>query len=476
MRKFNVLCLAAIVVAGFSNKAEAQAAAAPAAAAPAPDLCALMPVPPRSRSFCAQKRAAEEAAKVEKKCTDADGTFDAKKHPSCNFGDKEKTNCEAGLDDGSGSVSPGTAGIWNAKAGSCVFDGTRQDMGFCLPPKAARGEAPREIFADFACYVYDSARGWRQGSGGVDEKRVRRIVDASERELNKELVVRDTKIGELAVAVNGDKDKNPGLVAQVAGLTTQAAEFDKGLNGVGSRVDAVEAEAKKAGETVKDHGEHLEALDGHYGQMAAALGQLGQQNLQLVGLVGKLADRGFLFSVGPAGFIASGSELKATVGKDARLVRGSYLRGGGLSLGLDYLSGGPSVVGAFVLVSTATSDGANSSSTSSTFDGSLIMPGVQYLRALDKNWSVGGFAAFQMSRAGSLLLSPRASGMGAVIGLAGRGNLTLSDRFRLMIEPKLGLGYEVAAASVAVAGQNKPVSDGGLMLFGSAELRLGYKP
>lgn len=479
-----VFCLAVILAVGFSNKADAQAAAAAAPAAPAitpPDLCAMVPVPAPQRGFCAAKRLADEAAKAEKKCTDAQGKWDAMKRPQCDFSEVEKKNCEAGLNDGNNNVASGTAGVWDARNKSCVFDGTRPDMGFCLPSGARLGEVPRETFNDFKCWVYNAARRGPAG-GGVSAATVDKKIVAALEPVKISLTETKAAVVRLGTELGAIRDVNTSQNEALGAFKSELYGYDKNVVKSDGSTDTeyvagleelvrgrdVEKDDGKGGKEIVHQDGLVDATRAHRVSINRAWGEL--ELLQR-----RLNANGMLFSVGVGGFLASGGELKAKVGDKSHLVRGSFLRGGGLSLGLDFLSG-PSTTGAFLLVSTATSDGAGSSGAVTTFGGSALTAGVQHLRTLDDNWAFGGFAAFQSSRVGSLLLSPRASGMGTLVGVVARGALGLSDRFRLIVEPKVGLGYEWTAASVEVEGKSKPASVDDLMLFGSLELRLGYRP
>lgn len=477
-----VLCLAVIVSVGFSNKADAQAAAAAAPAVPVitpPDFCVLMPIPAPQRGICALKKANEELAKIEKKCMDNGGAWDAAKRPQCDFSDTEKKYCEDGLKDSNGDEIPGSKGVWDTRNKSCVFDGTRPDMGFCLPSGARLGDAPRprESFDGFRCWVYNAARRGPASAGlsaSAVDKKIAAVVDPVKNSLTetKAAVVRlETK---QKASEEVDASQNEALGA----FKSELYGYDKDVPKPDGSTDTEHVpglEELVRGRDTDDGSGKIVHQDGLVDATRAHRVSINRAWGELELLQRQLNAQGLLFSVGISGFLANGGELNVKVGDASRLVRGSFLRGGGLSLGLDFLSG-PSTTGGFVVISTATTDGAGSSGSVTTHDGSAVTVGVQHLRALDNNWSVGGFAGFQSSRVGSLLLSPRASAVGTLVGIVGRANLALSERFRVVLEPRVGLGYEWTAASVEVEGKSKPASIDNVMLFGSLELRLGYRP
>ncbi len=490
-----VLCLMAIVAVGNLNKAKAQAAAASAApAVPAitpPDLCALVPVPTQQRDFCALKKAAEATAAKASKCTTALGVWDATKRPQCDFSEEEKANCEAGLVDSNSVDVPGSKGVWNTRGKSCVFDGTRPDTGFCLPASAVANEAPREVHNEYECWVLAGARKGPAG-GGLSAKAVDKKIAAAIGPVERDLGV----LGQRVVAVESwlgevKKGHKEAVAAQHLFNTAVRARIEGVEFSVNGRDEEVPPPASSPAGTPPEmkhvwglqetvHGRDIEVTES--GQTRTihedgVLDVIRSHRAAMIGLRREFEGRGLLFSIGPAGFLASGGELNVKVGDQSRLVRGSYLRGVGLTLGLDYLSG-PSMSGAFVSVSSATTDGASAGGGMTTFDGSAVVVGAQYLRRLDSNWALGGFAAFQSSRAGSLLLAPRASGMGVLVGIVGRGTLALGEEsaFRLMVEPKVGIGAERSAAAVAVADKSQAVSEDGFLVFGSVELKLGYRP
>lgn len=484
-----VLCLAAVVAVGItSNKADAQAAAAAPAApavvatvqAPAitpPDLCVLTPIPAPQRGFCAAKKLSDELAKKEAACTAANGKWDAAKRPQCDFSEQEKKNCEAGLVDGNNDEISGSKGVWDARNKSCVFDGTREDMGFCLPFSARPGETPRESFDVFKCWVYNAARRGPAG-GGVSAATVDKKIVAALEPVKISLTETKAAVVRLETKQKASEEVDASQNEALGTFKSELYGYDKDVAKPDGSTDTEHVPGLEelvrgrdtddgSGKTVHQDG-LVDATKAHRDSIINAWGKLER-------LQNQLNARGLLFSVGGGGFLASGGELNAKVGDKSHLVRGSYLRGAGLSLGLDFISGS-STTGGFMIISTATTDGAGTSGAVTTFEGSALTAGVQHLRALDDNWALGGFAAFQTSRVGSLLLSPRASGMGVVAGLVGRANLALSERFRVILDPKVGLGYEWTAASVEVEGKSKPASTNNVMLFGSLELRLGYRP